>query len=245
MTLTDNLQGRWKMEEASGNLVDECGNNNLMATGAPTYQQTGGAPEGSYSILYDGVDDTHASGTSPTGLVITGNFSMQAWVNFVSMDSAYQDVICGRWDASPVDYSYCFQRGDMKGLPGVAFCLSSNGSTFSASASPQILLSISTWYQIVGVYNGTDMRVYVNGVLYSGNLNPLTYSSGIWGGSSKFRIAGASLGGSKYEPMNVKLDDVCVWNRALSATEVLQSYQSGFAGNKPPSAPSSIVMEST
>ena len=77
-------------------------------------------------------------------------------------------------------------------------------------------LSAATWYSIVGVYNGTDMRVYVNGSLdatplsKTGNLN--THTDGV-----RMAVGNNSPTNTFFAGL---IDDVRIWSRGLSSTDV-------------------------
>jgi hypothetical protein len=87
-------------------------------------------------------------------------------------------------------------------------------------------LNADTWYHIAAIVKGpTDMNLCINGAddggTYSGTGGSLTYSSG------------SSLIGMRYDFgyfFGGKIDDVRVYDRALSAEEIWQLYQEGLGG---------------
>ncbi|HVZ75730.1 MAG TPA: LamG-like jellyroll fold domain-containing protein [Candidatus Paceibacterota bacterium] len=85
----------------------------------------------------------------------------------------------------------------------------------------------NTWYYAMATYDGETLRLYVNGVDVSDNTSPsgaIRYTSAIRDciGSE----AGSSgCGAGNYFPGSI--DDVRIYNRALSASEVAQLYQMG------------------
>jgi hypothetical protein len=78
----------------------------------------------------------------------------------------------------------------------------------------------STWYNVVGVYNGTNAIIYVNGFAQnSGSLSSITYSPNSTAGIANYMTnlnIGAIFSGS--------VAIAQVYNRALTASEVLQNY---------------------
>ncbi|MCC3159611.1 T9SS type A sorting domain-containing protein [Hymenobacter sp. 15J16-1T3B] len=77
----------------------------------------------------------------------------------------------------------------------------------------------NTWYHIAGTYDGTNMRIYVNGVL-DNTLNAPSSATLPVAGTGVFYL------GRNYENLRVlngALDEVRVWTRALSAAELLAS----------------------
>lgn len=85
----------------------------------------------------------------------------------------------------------------------------------------------SSWYHMVGVYDGARVKLYVNGVLIvtttqHGNIAP--FSSSLWIG----RYCGGASGidGCLYG----KVDEAAVYNRVLTEAEILRHYQNGLVG---------------
>lgn len=75
--------------------------------------------------------------------------------------------------------------------------------------------SINTWYHVVGIYDGTTAYMYINGYLY-------TSLARTWNTvSSTFQIGRQTHGG---EYFNGKVGEAQIYNRALSANEVLALY---------------------
>lgn len=83
------------------------------------------------------------------------------------------------------------------------------------------VLDINTWYYVVGVYDGVDMRIYINGNL---DCTPAALTGNISDPSTDFTIAhGLALYSANYCKVNVA--SVCIYNRALSSQEIQNHYQ--------------------
>ncbi len=100
------------------------------------------------------------------------------------------------------------------------------GITTNLSFASTRFISTSNWYQIVGTFTSGDRKLYLNGGLMVSdtqagtiNNNPGGMSIGVDGGFSGSR-------GSHY---NGSIAIVRVYNRALSATEVQQNFNSNKA----------------
>ncbi|HBU07276.1 MAG TPA: hypothetical protein DEB09_04295, partial [Candidatus Magasanikbacteria bacterium] len=87
--------------------------------------------------------------------------------------------------------------------------------TYTASTT----LSVNNWYHIVGTYNGNTSSIYINGVL-----NTSTNSGSFSIGSNTSSL---SIGGYVSNYFNGNLDDVRVYNRALSTQEIEKLYNIG------------------
>ncbi len=74
-------------------------------------------------------------------------------------------------------------------------------------------LSSQQWYHLAGVYNGSQMILYVDGQAVATR----DYTGNITGYNTVLRLG---INGGLTEPMDGKIDDVRIYNRALSADEV-------------------------
>ena len=84
-------------------------------------------------------------------------------------------------------------------------------------------VSIDVWYHIMCVFNGTDIFLYVNGTLVNNGTDPLDSNS-----TNSILVGGRDTSGF----FNGTIDEVAIWNRSLSASEIQQIYQGtrdGFA----------------
>ena len=101
-----------------------------------------------------------------------------------------------------------------------------DGQSLSGATS----LSTGAWTLIAGVYDGTQMRVYVNGSL-DGTLNT---SVVIPTNTLTLRIGADSTGGSLFTGL---IDEAELFGRALSQTEIQAIAAAGSAGECRPGVP--------
>jgi RHS repeat-associated protein len=84
-------------------------------------------------------------------------------------------------------------------------------------------VSTNTWYHVVGTCDGSTARIYVNGVLQN-SAPVINYSA---------NTADVGIGGSPFEgqgSFSGLIDEVAVYNRALSATEIGNIYNASSQG---------------
>jgi len=101
-------------------------------------------------------------------------------------------------------------------------------------AAPASPLTKNVWHHIAGVYDGTRFSIYVDGVkqtsLFTGwdaNYKGSIYTKGLPTGTNDIHIGRrlpATWGGIYYEG---KIDEVAVFNRALSSTEIFDHFSNG------------------
>ena len=88
------------------------------------------------------------------------------------------------------------------------------------------VVQTNTWYHVAQTYDGTSLKLYVNGVLDG----QLAASGPIVTTPEPLRF-GQGPPGSGYEyPFNGILDEPSIYNRALSASEIHAIYQAGGTG---------------
>lgn len=223
-----NLVSLWLLEEVSGTRYDDVGSNDL--TDNNTVGSSATCQEGSRSADFESGNSEHltiADG-SQTGLDITGDISLVAWVR---LESQGDRAIMSKYNSSGNQRGYALRVKDAGGgsYP-VGFGLSGNGSTYT-EATGATSLSAATWYHVAAVYNGTDMRIYIDGSLDSnGADNPKSYSSGIYNNSAEFALGVLSVSFYYFDGL---IDEAAVFSRALSAQEVSDIYNYGIENAQP------------
>ena len=74
-------------------------------------------------------------------------------------------------------------------------------------------MPLNTWTHVAMTYNGAQMRLYVNGVL----VGQRAQTGSIQTNNGQLRIGGSAAFGEFFQGM---IDEVRIYNRALSATEI-------------------------
>lgn len=219
-----NLQGLWLMEEVSGTRLDYTANNNDLADNN-TVASSSDAQEGGLSADFEGssLEFLSITDAAQVGLAITGSVSIVLWYKPESLPGvgANQQLVA-KYLTTGNQRSY---RVIVEENDAIQVWLSSNG-TATVSALGATPLTVGAWYHIGVVYNGTDIRIYINGTLDSnGANNPLTYSGGIFDSTANFQI-GVQQSGSGY--VDGLVDEVAVFNKALSSTEISDIFTNGI-----------------
>jgi hypothetical protein len=168
-------------------------------------------------------------GTDGTDLDINGAdqaITVACWIKSETTDYTQSVHVVGKYYATNGGRQY--RLGITTGEV-VEFRLSSDG-TASVAAVGVTNVCDGAWHHIAGVYNDTDIRLYVDGVLDSnGTNNPITYSSGIYNSAAYFYIGSQEYALNFFDGL---IDETIVLNRELSASEVSELYTNGISGNK-------------
>ena len=121
------------------------------------------SPWSGTALNFDGVND-FISVTSSPSLDLAGGISLEAWVNITDNNPANPLTIVSKWDDTNGRRAYLLQLGTNR---KVQFLLSSDGTANLGSlftAASAAALTINTWYHVSATYDGTTMRILINGV---------------------------------------------------------------------------------
>lgn len=219
--LTDGLVAHWKLNETSGTIAeDSAGSNDGTLLNGPVWTagQIGGA------LDFDGINDIVDCGSSFGAVVGSNTKTILAWAKSAKTDYSTEGRILTLYRYN--GYSG-FSIGT-SGQPAVWRALYSTppkDSAYLTSASP---LSVNQWTHIALVQNGTNVYLYINGILEdsaSNAINPF------------FGSPNATIGAWHYTlspipelPFDGTIDDVRIYDRALSDSEVRQLYRGDLLG---------------
>lgn len=192
----------------TGNANDSAGSNNGTVTGATLTTDKNSVSNQAYD--YSGSGQYISYGT--TG-VSNSAISISVFFNSDVALTANTGIV-GISDGS---YSRGMIYINSSGQP--VFWLRHNATSTSTALTSSTALSSSTWYHVVGTWDGTTMKLYVNSV----QKNTTTYS--ISGTSNSLpTLTTGRLGTFNGWYFNGKIDEVRIYNRALSDQEVLELY---------------------
>ena len=197
---TDALVAYYTFEN---NTEDSSGNGHHgTINGGPTYVQS----QAGYgmAIQLDGVDDYVDCGNS-SSFDITEEITLSAWVNTGDAGNGEHNPFVGKGDQS-----YAIKHDDGNSME--FFIYDDDWQTLDSSVDDSFN---GEWHHVAGTYDGTQLRLYVDGGLadsadYIGSIATTTYSVNIGRNSQNTDRL--------YEGA---IDDVRIYNRALSAGEIL------------------------
>jgi hypothetical protein len=184
-------------------------NNGELKNGV-SYSATDGG-----SLVFDGSNDIVLCGNSST-VQITDKITLSGFIKPLSTSINVDSLVC-KWSGTADQRAYFFGIGNSK----VWFALSSNGLGGYPELFSTTSVSTNTWYYISSTWDKStgEMKIYINGQLDATRLN---VTNSIFNSNKQLSI-GSEDGG--YVPVISKnIAQVQVYNRALSASEVLQNY---------------------
>lgn len=198
----------WPLDESSGTVAHAWGGANGMLVGGTLWDPGGGHHQG--AARFDGVDDRIVLGPCD---ITTGNagFTISLWSKPDFVTGMERTLIAKATGPLLNDHvwSIAFVNGS-----ALRFRLRTGGIVGELTTPPSSLFG-GNWYHIVGVYDGTEMRLYVNaglmGALPKGGLIGLHPQAPA--------VLGALSTG--VHPFSGWIDDVRIYDRALTDLEII------------------------
>lgn len=216
-TLNTGLVSYWKLDESSGNAVDSVGINTLTNNNGVTYSAgkiNNGANFASASSQFLSITDA-----SQSGLDITGDMSFACWLKcsntnqFVSKSLSTGNQNSWQARVTPTSSFEVFTSAD--------------GSTVKTATFSTAVFTINTWHHVVITYTASahSIEMFVDGSSIGTVNNSANVASSLFDSSSDFRLGLGNPGGGEY--LNGSMDEVGIWNKVLTSTEVTTLYNSG------------------
>ena len=219
------LVGWWPLTEGSGSSsIDQSGNGNNgtwngTAGGTNGTYYTGGKV-GSYAGSFDGSTDYISAADAPSlDFGTSQNFSVSAWVNTQSKTNLYQSIVIHGGLQVSNSGAGALGPGYMLAFRNCCGFLVRIGDGSTISSIFYSYTSDSQWHNIIMTCSRTgNMTIYFDGVPVGtaniSSIGSVTNSGPLWIGQDG---SGERFPGS--------IDDVRIYNRALSAAEVQAMYQ--------------------
>jgi hypothetical protein len=198
----------WAFDESSGTTASDSigGYTGTLSTSGATW--TSGKAGGAISF--------NGSGYVTMGDVLpftSGNFSLSVWVQTGATGGVH--VVSKHWGGYANGYLLGVNTAGV-GDPNKAWFYYTGGIVNSSTS-----VNDNNWHHVVGVYHsGTNAEIYVDGVPVE-NTSP---SVSISGNSAPF-LVGAWYDGSYHPTYTGLIDDVQVYDNALTSSEVQWLYE--------------------
>lgn len=217
---TNGLVGWWPF---NGNANDESGNSHHgTVNGAILTADRFGNPNSAYS--FNGIN-TEIRVPNSTSLNLIGDFSISIWYKSVNppTNNNSHTLIAKRDDnlscCSP-NVPWDFQINYQQDIANYKkpLCAFANGSYTFAQADS--LITINTWQHLVFIYGSDTLKMYLNNTkIYSNYFSPSLRAS-----NTSDMLIGSINRASGDEYMNGALDEIGIWNRALTQQEITTLY---------------------
>jgi hypothetical protein len=215
---SDGLQGWWKLDDGSGsNAVDSSGNG---TTGSLTNNPAWATGKRGGALTFTSGSSTYVGVGNNTHTNLTTVGTVAAWVKAGASQSTWVGIVCNDNLDNDTD-GYClFMRGDSGHF----------GLHVAPAAGPYCELQSTAsylddaWHHVAITWDASTATIYVDGAA----VNSLASACAAVSGAFSLKI-GAS--GNLAQYFTGSVDDVRIYNRALSAAEVQGLYVGGVPRN--------------
>ncbi len=167
----------------------------------------------SKGVTYDGVDDFASIANSPS--INPSQISIEAWINVNSYPSGGESYMLSK-NGGNFD-GWIFKLG-IAGNASAGFARQPSAEVYAAFGN----VSKNAWHHLAATYGGTTLNTYKDG----SPADTQTLSGGYTAAGIGMAIGKASWANIGY--FNGTIDEVRIYNRTLSPTEVLEHYRGGY-----------------
>lgn len=174
-----------------------------------------------YSVLHAGTNQ-YVTAARSNWFGITTNFSVSAWVRPFNVN-VQRYMVSHTTSTNPAIADGFLLYHSNSGQP-IFQVRAFNGAT---SGQNNIAMVVGTWYHLVGTYNGANVRLYTNGA------PPTTTGSttGIVVEDVSLFQTGRTPSAAASSHFIGCIDEVSVWNTALSQSDAIKLYNAGRPTN--------------
>ena len=206
----DGLVGYWKFDEGAGTIAsDFSGNSNIgTLTNGPTWTtgQVGGA------VSFDGTND-YILVLDSDSLDLTNQMSISAWVYQDSWNDTFEEFL----RKENAYYLVSLKPGSwgmyLNGRIDFGLYIGGTWRSVALDNFP----ALSSWRYIVATYNSSVQKLYINGSEVASGAQTGVISTN----TNNLLIGQIQGGGQAFKGF---LDEIAIYNRALSTAEVLGIY---------------------
>lgn len=213
---TNGLVGWWPF---TGNANDLSGNgNNGTNNGATLTTDRFGNLNKAYD--FDGVSQ-FIEIPSNAGLRVSNFYSISVWISSdiwsfnapLDEHAIVSKIANGNWNGGYEIYS---------GGNGFILHTGRIGSNFLISSGSYL---INTWYFITVTFDGTNVRLFINGIL----VDSINKVGSLETSNVPLRFGRRGGAGDYNNWFNGKIDDIGIWNRALTQQEITNLYNASLS----------------
>jgi glucose/arabinose dehydrogenase/chitodextrinase len=215
----------YSFNEGTGTTVaDASGTGNAGTIGSATW-----TTQGKYGNALVFGSNQRVTVPDSASLHLTGAMTLEAWVYPTTTPSGWRDIVY-----KGNDNYYLMASSSPLARPAV-------GGTFGGSATDlrgTSAIPANAWTHLAGTYNGSTIRLYVNGVQVASKAKTGALATS----TNALSIGGDSIYGQYFTG---RIDEVRVYNSALSASQIQTDMASAIGGGggdtTPPTAPTGLT----
>lgn len=179
-------------------------------------------------LYFDGEDDY----ISLNNMDVSGNaITLEALINSTNLNNCYNDqcrIISKTTSPYPFDHYWMLSTDNKAGNTLLRFRLKTNGIPTTSLVASIGALSNNTWYHVAGTYDGSVMKLFLNGVEVGDSLTT--------GSLATNPNVEAWIGGNPptetSHPWHGGIDEVRIWNTARTPAQLIATGNKELTGNE-------------
>ena len=217
--------GAWYMNSDGGAETDRSGENGTLTQESGTIPTSATVPSGYSGTSRDFVpaDTEYLNDENGGSTDINGadqDMSLCGW--FKTDDNDNDQVIVGKYNDSGGNNKQYLIKYKGGGTDDLEFRLSADGSNHTTAVGPSTITD-TNWHHFCAVYDDENATLYID----KSAGTPVSHTTGIFNGTAPFRIG-------QYQNENYfdgLIDEIIIFDKALSAAEVADLYNDGISGD--------------
>ena len=172
------------------------------------------------ALNFDGSNDKVVIGNTINSILSPLNtITVEAWVN--PSNTTFNGVIVGNYYNSNNEMQFLLRRD----FDTFAFWVN-DGTGFKVVDSGLASVTLNTWQHVAGVWDGSSLYIYIDGVLKG-------TTTGVTGSSFAFTNNNVVIGSNSYpENFTGSIDELRIWNRALNQCEIQNNMNGELASGQ-------------
>jgi choice-of-anchor C domain-containing protein len=220
-TAPDGLVSWWRAEANASDSAD--GNHGTFTS--PSFST------GRVGLAFDFNGNNHATVADHPALNPTNAITIECWVYARRLTTSYAQDLVSKDAEFAGPRQYLLSMGPPPGLDNGTGGFRAHVGVPSAGGGLVFIdgptrVQTNTWYHVAMIYDGTALKLYVNGNLdaHKAVTGPIVVTP------QPVRIGGGAPAGSPPYFFNGLMDEVSLYSRALSQSEIRAIYNAGSAG---------------
>ncbi len=217
------LVAAFGFDEGSGSSVaDASGNGNTGTVSGATWVTSG---KFGGALQFNG-SSARVNVPNAASLQLTTGMTLEAWVDPSTVSDVWRDVIYKGND----NYYLEATSSNASKPDGGLIAGGTYGDAYGTAALPA-----NTWSYLAETYDGSNLRLYVNGSLVA----TTAHTGSITTSTNQLQIGGDSIYGQYFAGM---IDEVRIYNTALTATQIQTDQTTPVGPPSPLSAPGTLTV---